>query len=91
MVITHDSTSTREIIIKDKTGLLSDSQESMSDDGRDIIRADIDSLASQLQSALTNPELRKTLSDQSRDIAVGRFGKQVIAEKLIEYIKEYTK
>lgn len=91
MVITHDSTSTREIIVKDQTGLLADSHESVSSDGKDIIRADIDSLAGQLHNALTNSQLRKTLSNQSRDITVGRFGKQVIAEKLIEYIEEYTR
>lgn len=91
MVITHDSTSTREIIVKGKTGLLADSHESISDDGKDIIRADIDSLAGKIYEALTNSKLRQSLSDQSREIAVGRFGKQVIAEQLIDYIAEYNK
>jgi len=91
MVITHDSTSTREIIVTGKTGLLAESSVSMSDDGKEIVRANIDSLATQLDYALRDVQLRNSLSGQARDIAVGRFGKQVIAEKLMEYIKEYTK
>jgi len=89
MVITHDSTSTQEVIIRDKTGLVAESHIEKSADGKDIVRANIDSLAGKLHAALTDVNLRKSLSDQSRPTAIERFGKQAIARQLLTYIQEY--
>lgn len=90
MVITHNSTSTREIVENNKTGLVSDSHTTISADGKDIVRADIDSLSEKLTTALSDYSLRQNLSGQARPTAISRFGKQVIANKLLSFIEEYT-
>jgi len=89
MVITHDSTSTREIIVKDKTGLLADCHVITAPNGEISMRADIDSLAEQLDIALTDVDKRKKLSEQARPTAISRFGKEIIATKMLAYIEEF--
>ena len=89
MVITHNSTATKEIIIPDKTGLLVNSHAVMPPDNKEILLADIDDLAIKLKLALTDTNLRQSLSDKSRDVAVSRFGKRVIANQLVSYIEDY--
>jgi len=91
MVITHNSTATKEIIVPDKTGLLVKSHAVMPPDNKEILLADIDDLAMKLKLALTDADLRQSLSDKSREVAVSRFGKNVIANQLISYIEDYLK
>jgi glycosyltransferase involved in cell wall biosynthesis len=91
MVITHNSTSTQEIIVQDKTGLMADSSVVQEADGKDHIRADAEDLAARLTAALTDTQLRHSLSSQARPITIDRFGKKVIAEQLLSYIEEYQR
>jgi starch synthase len=85
MVITHDATATREIIIENQTGLLATHNVI---DAKGSIRADVNSLAEQLRRALNDRDLCDHLSSQSRANAIARFGKQTISHNLLQYIDE---
>lgn len=88
MVITHDATSTREVIVEGKTGLLA--RHHAVHDKKRSVRADVDSLAEQLHTALTNRALRHKLSEQARPIAIQRFGKESVARQFMAFAQEFA-
>jgi glycosyltransferase involved in cell wall biosynthesis len=85
MVITHRSTSTKELVVENETGLTAAFHTTRAGEPR----ADIDSLARQLHRALTNRALREQLSTQARPIAISRFGKKAIGEQCARYAEEF--
>lgn len=90
MVITHDATSTREVIVEGKTGLVSTHHSVSTADVKGSMRADIDSLAEQLRRTLTDQTLRRALSEQARPITLARFGKSAIADQFMIYVNQFT-
>lgn len=85
MVITHEATSTKEIVSHNETGLIAQAHTDRSGDAY----ADTQDLAKQITLALTDAQLRQKLSGHARVHAIERFGKHAIAQAFLQFAEEF--
>jgi glycosyltransferase involved in cell wall biosynthesis len=84
MIVTHNATATSETVINDVTGLVAKAY--VTDIGEAF--ADVDDLAEKLKLAIYDNELRSRLSNQARQSAIDRFGKQTIGNKCLSLVQD---